>query len=115
MGTIEPGFLSLPITRGNAVGFSLDFFDEVTDEPLDMSGNGPFTATVRHSSRSAIITTVVVTIDDDLTNRLNFSILAADTANLIPGTYQWSMVDADLIPWLAGPAVVGKAITEEGF
>ncbi len=103
--------LDIVIDRGNTLSFSLTFIDKLTDQELDMEVYAPFTAVVRHATRTTVLATFDVSADG---GRLDFLLDAADTVDLeLTGNvpHIWGVKDSQNTLWMRGGAsVIGSPI-----
>lgn len=91
---MKPGKLGAPVYKRAKFEHRLILKQKGTTTPLDLTGLGPFVATLNHPTQDKVIATGTITSDYDDTGVLTFSFTAAQTDLLKLGTCRFGLRDA---------------------
>ena len=104
---MTPGELNIPISRGAKWSFAFAFVVTDTDDPLDLTGLGPFVCEVKAINANRLLATATVTSDYDDTGIVTVTLSSAQTLALPLGKVRMGLRDALDNSYLEGtPEVV---------
>lgn len=104
---MTPGIFDIPFFQGATWNQTLEFIDEVTDLPYDLTGLGPFVMTIKDKDGNELAS-ATGTGDYDNDGLVNFSIDSSVTINFPLGTVYVGIVDDNMEPYMVGAPKVLK-------
>ena len=99
---MTPGDLSIPIYRGARWSFAFKFVVVSTDDPLDLTGLGPFVCEIKDPRANRLLVTPTVTSDYDATGIITVTITPEDTLTLPLGNVRMGVRDVEGNSYLEG-------------
>jgi hypothetical protein len=110
---MTPGPFEIPFYQGATWNQTLEFTDEETGTPFDLTGLGPFVMTVKDKDGN-VLSQVDGTGDYTDDGLVEFTIDHTVTASFQLGTVYVGVVDANVLPYLSGnPKVFRFSAPEE--
>ena len=98
---MTPGPFEIPFYQGATWSYSLEFVDEDTEVPYDLTGLGPFVMTVRDKDGTILSETNSVG-PYDATGIISFEVDSSVTALYTLGTVYVGIVDNNMEPYAVG-------------
>ena len=100
---MTPGELTIPISRGAKWSFEFAFVtDDDAEDPVDLTGLGPFVCEVKAINANRLLATATVTSDYDATGIVTVTLSAAQTLALPLGFVRMGMKDVEDSPLFEG-------------
>jgi hypothetical protein len=99
---MTPGDLSIPIYRGARWSFAFRFVVVSTNDPLDLTGLGPFVCEIKDPRANRLLVTPTVTSDYDATGIITVTITPEDTLTLPLGNVRMGVRDVEGNSYLEG-------------
>lgn len=103
---MTPGDLSIPIYRGARWSFAFALVVVATDDPLDLTGLGPFVCEIKDPRANRLLATPTVTSDYDDTGIITITITPEQTLALPLGNVRMGVRDAEGNSYLEGSPLV---------
>jgi len=99
---MTPGDLNVPIYRGARWSFAFTLVVVGTNDPLDLTGLGPFVCEIKDPRGNRLLATPTVTSDYDDTGVITITITPEDTLALPLGNVRMGVRDVDRNSYLEG-------------
>ena len=93
--------MPVPFYKGATWSFTFAFVDEITEDPYDLTGTGPFVMTVRKVGCNSLLAEVEGVGDYDDDGLVSFQILSSSTTNFPLGKVMVSVRDNADLPLVA--------------
>jgi hypothetical protein len=108
---IKPAQLSITLHPGALFSRTLRL-QTSTGAALDVSGYAPFKMQIRTAAQGALMATVTVDNSAAAQGLLTLTLAAAASIALPEVTAAHDLIDKDGNPWIYGPAVIRRTITQ---
>jgi hypothetical protein len=103
---MTPATTPLPIYKGAKFEHALVFYESETDNVIDLSGLGPFTAVICHATKDEVLVELTVTVTAPETGAMVLTASAAQTDTLRLGTVRLGLSDGQGNPYIASTCPV---------
>lgn len=98
---MTPGAFNIPIYRGANYAYALEFVKtDGSEDPVDLTGLGPFVAVITNAATGKVLQYGVVTSDYDATGTVAFSFTGDQTKTLPAGIVGFGIRDSLGNPYL---------------
>jgi hypothetical protein len=97
---MTPGDPELPIYRGAQWAFAFLFVVVATEDPLDLTGLGPFVCEIKDPRADRLLATATITSDYDATGTMTIVLTPDQTRALPVGPVRIGLRDAQGNPYL---------------
>jgi hypothetical protein len=98
---MTPATTPLPIYKGAKFEHTLICYESDTDNLIDLTGLGPFSATISHAVKDEVLTVLTVTVADPSSGTMVITATPAQTDTLKLGTVRLGLRDNQGNPYLA--------------